>query len=447
MLTLYIDDREREITQYIKGYHEGFQYEYNINKKIYLLNIKIGRITTGDYCLIDDDQLVAVFERKTWKDLSSSIKDGRYKNDVNLLDIRRQTGCRVFYLIQGKAFPNRKQKVSGIDYGNLYAKMDHLMMRYNIMFIHVKDEDDLITRMLEFVKNYYTLEPKINFNEYRQYNVELQNKTKDEKLKYYKTNEDKYLTQLYDKSDDRKEILNQLELKLPDLSAIDFTNIKLPDISDANSLPNLPITNPLPSLPIINSLPSLPITNSLPNLDTSPIKIKSEKYIETKHSDLIKKVHSKSISEMVYQVYIDIPGIGDSLANLLKSKHTLKEILMGYVSKETMSKYEINGRKIRYDSIDKIYNIIDLLRSNDAFKSAHKFQTELSILSSFHGLSKDRAAIILKVYSLTNLMTLVGTENDKQIISSIECKDKKGNIKKLGLKLAEKIINIFNYKD
>jgi ERCC4-type nuclease len=64
-----------------------------ITQEVILLDV-------GDFQIYKEDQLYLTIERKTEADLNSSIKDGRWREQKERLDILRQGGSRVVFLIE-----------------------------------------------------------------------------------------------------------------------------------------------------------------------------------------------------------------------------------------------------------------------------------------------------------------------------------------------------------
>ena len=94
-MELIIDDREHNVIPFF-------------NTAVIPPNIsyKVSRINYGDYSLVYEDKIIFIIERKTWKDLAASLKDGRSKNIQNLLKIREDTNCILIYLIEGNPIPS-----------------------------------------------------------------------------------------------------------------------------------------------------------------------------------------------------------------------------------------------------------------------------------------------------------------------------------------------------
>lgn len=143
MLKLVVDDRERHVIEYFDTY-EG-------------IDVEVKRINIGDYAIYDGVNLIFIIERKTWKDLAASIKDGRKDNVKKLLLARSETGCKILYLIEGKARYNPSVKIGRISFSSLQSHLDHLLMRDDIACIHSASTEDSVTRLIQLMNSYTTL--------------------------------------------------------------------------------------------------------------------------------------------------------------------------------------------------------------------------------------------------------------------------------------------------
>jgi ERCC4-type nuclease len=149
MLKLLVDDREQSVIPYFKE-----TYLAKLNQTI---EVEVKRLQIADYCIMHNEKILFAIERKTWRDLSASIKDGRDSNIDKMLSLREQTNCKLLFLIEGNTRYNPKKKFSRIPYKNLQAKLDHLMIRDNVSIIYSNDEEDTTNRLIEFCTNYLSL--------------------------------------------------------------------------------------------------------------------------------------------------------------------------------------------------------------------------------------------------------------------------------------------------
>jgi ERCC4-type nuclease len=108
------------------------------NKKYSKLNVDQGggnimfstlRMTTGDYNIIFRDEIYLVIERKTWKDLASSIKDGRAnKQHRQMEELSAKVGCRTLYIIEGSK-KSKDGKIAKIPVSTLDTKLRRIYLR------------------------------------------------------------------------------------------------------------------------------------------------------------------------------------------------------------------------------------------------------------------------------------------------------------------------------
>jgi len=105
----------------------GGEIQYNV----------LNNETIGDYAILLPDKvnpgkyiIAAVFERKTWKDLAGSIKDGRCDSQFkNMLDIRTSPECFVYYIIEGNMGYSEDTKICRIPFKALQTKVRTMSLR------------------------------------------------------------------------------------------------------------------------------------------------------------------------------------------------------------------------------------------------------------------------------------------------------------------------------
>jgi len=123
------------------------------------IKISIQQVTTGDYSILYNGYILFVIERKTWKDLASSMRDGRKENVNKMIQIREDTGCKLIYLMEGRVFHKPDEKFCRMPYKALRSHLDHLAFRDNIHIMHSKNQKNTAERILEIIKNYLTIKP------------------------------------------------------------------------------------------------------------------------------------------------------------------------------------------------------------------------------------------------------------------------------------------------
>lgn len=112
------------------------------------ISIKIERLTIGDYAIFYMGKLLAIIERKTLKDLSASLRDGRIENFNSLIKCRDECGCVPILLIEGRLPLKSSTKYGRIPYKALRGKIDSLAINNNIYVVHTSCIEDTKDRLL-----------------------------------------------------------------------------------------------------------------------------------------------------------------------------------------------------------------------------------------------------------------------------------------------------------
>jgi crossover junction endonuclease MUS81 len=114
-LKLLIDNREKEIKKSINGD-----------------NIIYKNLDIGDIVYEMDNNILLVIERKTLSDLSSSIIDGRYKEQKARLLNTGIDRNRILYLIEGNLSINTDEKIGSLTTDTLWGSIINMMLRDGI---------------------------------------------------------------------------------------------------------------------------------------------------------------------------------------------------------------------------------------------------------------------------------------------------------------------------
>jgi len=154
MFSLIVDNRERSLFSYI-------------DKEIKIFNYEKMQLNTGDYLIMFDNKMVkACIERKTYTDFAASFRDGRYKSELaNMKKMRDETGCQLFFIIEGNAFPALTSKFSRVPYPCILGAINKLMLRDNVFIIQTKNEEHTakkLNELLTTMKIIYEDELKLN---------------------------------------------------------------------------------------------------------------------------------------------------------------------------------------------------------------------------------------------------------------------------------------------
>jgi ERCC4-type nuclease len=138
---LVADTRERSIIPFLTD------VEYDIKQ-----------ISYGDYLIMTrgpySNTVAACFERKTWADFAASLKDGRHGNFDKLRQLRASTGCDLYLIVEGSAFPAPSTKFGGIEHYKIQAAITHLMVIDKIQIIHSENQQNTAARLTEIIGVY-----------------------------------------------------------------------------------------------------------------------------------------------------------------------------------------------------------------------------------------------------------------------------------------------------
>jgi ERCC4-type nuclease len=128
-------------------------------------------IAIGDYLVKYGDRILAVIERKSLEDYAASLKDGRSENKHKLIELRRRTGCRIIYLIEGHGKPG--EYYGNIAWVNIESSIFHLILRENICVVWTRDSLDTAETLNRLTASAGTLCGRLNgeFDELDEYRV------------------------------------------------------------------------------------------------------------------------------------------------------------------------------------------------------------------------------------------------------------------------------------
>lgn len=107
----------------------------------------IKQLPLGDF-IIQHNSKAIMIERKTVDDLSASIIDGRYKEQVNRLTQMKQQGVSIVYIIEGA-----KSQLGGIPDDTLSSTILSLSFKYLFHVFKTKDVEDSVRVILKMEKN------------------------------------------------------------------------------------------------------------------------------------------------------------------------------------------------------------------------------------------------------------------------------------------------------
>jgi len=145
-MNIYIDDREI----YLKN-------KLNTQENIFIKHLNI-----GDIQYIKNNELVLVIERKTVKDLCSSVIDGRFREQkYRLLELKKKLNIPIIYIFEGIDY-----KKGNLPKNTILSCIINTLIRDNIFIIQSKNSDETGEYILK-IRDQLT---KINVNSGTNYN-------------------------------------------------------------------------------------------------------------------------------------------------------------------------------------------------------------------------------------------------------------------------------------
>jgi len=149
---LIVDARERAVVPFIET--ELLDHAY-VEKQV----------NTGDYLICRkargaaEPTILACVERKTHEDFAASFKDGRYENIKKMRALRDRTGCQLYFLIEGPAFPGPNRRFARIPFSSILAAITKLMVRDGVFIVQTENERHSAKRLADLLHVFDTETP------------------------------------------------------------------------------------------------------------------------------------------------------------------------------------------------------------------------------------------------------------------------------------------------
>jgi len=342
-IKLYIDHRESKVIDTINSVFSlppTFANRGNVELEVKQLNI-------GDYVIVNEsykdgeinETVLAVIERKTLKDYSASMKDGRHHNKNKLINLRDKTKCNIFYLVEGPKSPNNNTYYCGIPYRNIKASITHLQILDNIQVERSKNIQET-AEWLKFMCESY--EGLIISNKLDQPIIESGNPDESSE------SSDSVKSLTFDQIEKKCQFTPEMKMQKQILKI--WTSI--PGIGENNgsilakqfTLKNL-INGEIPTLVNLNNFK---INNKKPG----PKIMELLKRSDTSNMDF---------SEIDRKMFLSFPGIGKSNSVLIE-KYTLREIINPEMKDEISKfKHTEKGASFGKKRIESILSLVELL--------------------------------------------------------------------------------------
>jgi ERCC4-type nuclease len=156
----FIDKIKRHDTTLINETNEVYQIK--VDKDI-MLNYKIINLDIGDFLICNNisfdelsiekiyENLILLIERKTYSDLSSSIIDGRFREQKSRIENTIKTYDKIMYIIEG----TRKEKEKhGVKMNILEGAILNLIFKHKFKLLNTNNIDDTFDTIFLIYKKY-----------------------------------------------------------------------------------------------------------------------------------------------------------------------------------------------------------------------------------------------------------------------------------------------------
>jgi ERCC4-type nuclease len=370
------------------------------------------QLPIGDYCVLIPSKfstkniLAIVFERKTWKDLAASIKDGRSKGQQRGLDeIKRKRGCQVYFIVEGPLGYIDTHKIGNIPFKNLHAKLRHGLLR-GYPYVQTKDTQGTAHLIVNFARDVMKLYAQSEIDFLDDLSEEYQNELNAVHEKYNK------------------------KLNLGNLSSLG----NLGSSTEAVVITNSELT----PQKIEETLNEIETINEDVDLETI-LNIRLMNGGDPNMPDELKSRRVQTDSDIIESMWESIPGVSNKTSPILMNKYRLSEIICaGSARVETLRK-EI--AELKYPSGTKIgdkraLKILEIAYDGDDIVKKEKSRVaSVSLLACIPNITAVTAAAIIDKFSLREIC-------NGQISSDDIANIKKAKNRRIGEKIAERIVDI-----
>lgn len=408
LTSIVVDDRERQVIPFFEEYEN--------------IRVSTGRVTTGDYAIVVKDEKtkehmpVVIIERKTWKDFSDSIKDGRMGNNSNLEEFRQKFGCKIVFIVEGAPFPAPNRKFRGIPFKNIQKKIDKMILVDGYHIIQTRDPKMTAQRIVELA---------IAYDQYYDDIKTVRSSKTIEPTKPVKstksTNSTKKLSKPSKSSKSAKDSSESDSDTESDSESSDSSGSSSDSSDSSDESDNIVVEKGDPE----------------PEVDGGDFVISSE----------LTKVRTKTNDRILQEMWISLPQVSIATAKILSEKWSISDIVSGKVFEMDIAdlKYP-SGVRIGNERAKKMLIIAKDCKGNGnvaTLKQSIEFtKAQEKLLRSINGVSAIVAKQICKKYTLKQLCEKITEKELAQVKRSDQ-----PTAKNIGPAIAKKIMTLLKSKN
>jgi ERCC4-type nuclease len=379
----------------------------------------IQTITVGDYVVMVSPSQnspvrvpVLIIERKTWKDLASSIKDTRAKTQhARMMRFQSSTHCRFLYMIEGIWNHNDNTKVpgsQGMYFLQLHAKLRHNLLR-GMPYIQTRDEVHSAKILVDLARDALKLACESSIVLPGLHSAESLEKQAREELLSWRT---RYASLGVSVT----QMLTQSSTEAVPVAVAPVAVAPATPVGEANADPTPTLTAAPDNLE--SQLETVGPLLTLPKMLTERVPLADADVLE--------------------RMWMSFPKVGEKMASALRTQVRLRQLLMAGPDETAAWIQRIAGVTLPSGArlgANKAAVIVGLLQDKgDVVRTANLREVYRGILEAIPGISGASAQLILDHYTVRQIC--IGDVGETQLA---EIKRVGAGNRKLGPAAAQKI--------
>lgn len=146
----FVDYREKWFTELMS--ENNLKYDESIVQNSSHI-IKSSSLPIGDFIISNDEKMndiILVIERKTIKDLSSSITDGRFRQQKERIEESIKDDSKILYIIEG----NCKVLKNGVSKTIINSSLLNLLYKHNFKILQTENQSDTFENIMLLFKKF-----------------------------------------------------------------------------------------------------------------------------------------------------------------------------------------------------------------------------------------------------------------------------------------------------